>query len=146
MVLNAIDKEHRRYDLQLWKLVRDKVTMILGYAGTPVDEDEWPEFAVQFMENLILRVQSGDKSISDAVRDQLNLNIQQLIEEFGTTNAREMAERTFGMKSELGRMIFEVMRQGAGGGLGKKIKEFYEKKKEDKPRTVGSLLGFTMIV
>lgn len=81
MVLNAVDKERRRYDLQLWKLVRDKSTMILGYEAGPVDEDEWPEFAVKFMEDLILKVQSRDPSIAKEVQEQLQLNIDTLINE-----------------------------------------------------------------
>lgn len=156
MVLNAIDKEHKRYDVKLWKLIRDKCTMMLGFEGRPVDDAEWPEFAVDFMEKLILKVQARDPSISEMVRKQLLLDIEELLREYNTRSAREAAEKTFSRNSERGRLIAEVVREIGGltgkGGLSnmplwvEKMKKKYDEKKQKYPRTFGSIMSVYGIV
>ncbi|KAE8168595.1 hypothetical protein BDV40DRAFT_294545 [Aspergillus tamarii] len=156
MVLEAIDKDNRRYDLQLWKLIRDKSMTMLGYEGRPIDENEWPEFATKFMEQLILQVLSHDSKITNSLKKQLLLDIEELLSEYGTRDATEAAERTFGLKSLQGRLIAEVIRE-LGGLIGKggvsfmpkvatKIKEKYDKLNQKYPRTMGSVLGIISIV
>lgn len=109
-ILNALDKQHRALDSQLWQMVRDKQIFTMS-AGSPVYGDDWSEFAQEYIKILDDKIAHGDPSISDDMRTELGLDLDQLKQELDAKDAVDLGLKIFSSTTDLGQNILSVMNQ-----------------------------------
>ncbi|KAJ8129658.1 hypothetical protein O1611_g3973 [Lasiodiplodia mahajangana] len=107
-ILNALDRQNRKFDQTLWTQVQQKQILILA-SGSPTFDDDFSDFMKSYMEDLAKKIASGDPSISDSMRIQMQTDLDELYATVEATDAKDLAFKLFDAQTDLMENILVVI-------------------------------------